>query len=210
MPNGLVFFRPKANKLNCKLLLLLLFLHNKNLECFKNAESMTVIDKKGRNVRTYCAEEILIIFVKHNWYWWRSCICCLSLEPGLFSQSSPLHTALHPYVGTPNLIKSQSDFGKRVPKKLNTCLNHSCFFSMKACLNFSVCSARVRLFPSFLLLDVCSDGSPNIWVWFQFSVGTRSHCHWIKYLWCRVHKSFITAGSWYLIWHKVTVAQGEQ
>lgn len=64
MPNSLVFFRPKANKLNGELLLRLLFLHSKNLECLKNAESMTVIDKKRRNVRTYCAEEILIIFVK--------------------------------------------------------------------------------------------------------------------------------------------------
>lgn len=62
MPKSLVFFRPKANKLN----LLLLFLHSKDLECLKNAESMRVIDKKSRSVRTYCAEEILIIFVKQN------------------------------------------------------------------------------------------------------------------------------------------------
>lgn len=74
MPNSLMFFRPKAKKLNCELLLLLLFLHSKypdldaqDLECFKNAESMRVIDKKSRNLRTYCAEEILIIFVKQKW-----------------------------------------------------------------------------------------------------------------------------------------------
>lgn len=72
------------------------------------------------------------------------------------------------------LVKSQSNFKERDPKKLNSCLNHSCFnfFSVKAYLNFSVYSAWVRLFSSFLLLDVCSDGSPNTWVWFQFIVGT--------------------------------------
>lgn len=59
MLNSLVFFRPKANKLNCELITVssyyYLFLHSKNLECFKNAENMTVIDKKRRNVRTFCA-----------------------------------------------------------------------------------------------------------------------------------------------------------
>lgn len=66
MPNSLVVFRSKANKMSCDVLLLLLFLHSKNLECFKNAENMTVIDKKRRDVRRCCAEEILIIFINQN------------------------------------------------------------------------------------------------------------------------------------------------
>jgi len=66
MPNSLVFFRSKANKMSCELSLLLPFLHSKNLDCFKNAENMTVIDKKTREVRRYCAEEVLIILIIQN------------------------------------------------------------------------------------------------------------------------------------------------
>lgn len=83
----------------------------------------------------------------------------LQFEPEarvVFSAMTLAHFALHPYVEAQNLVKSQSDFKENDPKKLNSCLNHSCFnfFSVKAHLSFSVCRAYVSLFPSFLLLDV--------------------------------------------------------
>lgn len=64
MPNSLVFFRPEANKLNCELLLLLLFLHSKDLECFKNAESMRVIDKKKQECKDILCWRNLNYFCK--------------------------------------------------------------------------------------------------------------------------------------------------
>lgn len=47
MPNSLILFRSKANKMSCEFLLFLLFLHCENVECFKNAENMAVIDQQG-------------------------------------------------------------------------------------------------------------------------------------------------------------------
>lgn len=56
----------------------------------------------------------------------------LQFEPGaraVLSTMTLTCSALHPYVGTPNLIKSQSDFKERDRKKLSSCLNHSCFLT---------------------------------------------------------------------------------
>lgn len=56
----------------------------------------------------------------------------LQFEPGARAVLSAMIltcSALHPYIGTPNLIKSQSDFKERDPKKLSSCLNHSCFLT---------------------------------------------------------------------------------
>lgn len=96
MPNSLVFFRSKANKTSCELFLFL-FLHSKNVECFKNAENMTVVDKTRKDVWRYCAEEILIIFIKQILYWRRSGICNFSQEPGLsFLSQDPCTLCLSP------------------------------------------------------------------------------------------------------------------
>lgn len=78
LPNSLVFFRSKANKMSCEFLLLLLFLRSENLERVTNAENMTVIDKGRRDVRRYCAEEVLMSFINQNCYQRGSCICHLS------------------------------------------------------------------------------------------------------------------------------------
>lgn len=162
MPNSLVFFRSKANKIIYELLLLLLFLHSKNLECFKNAENMTVIDKKRRDVRRYCAEEIVIIFIKQNWYWYRSCICNLSQKPGLsFLSQDPSHSAFHPYGRTPNLVKSQSDFKETYPKKLSSCLNFLFLtFSQRKCVLFLGCVRCTCEAASI----VCVTGSVHWWI----------------------------------------------
>lgn len=67
LPNSLVFFRSRANKMSCEFLLLLLFLRSKNLECFTNAENMTVIDRERRAVRRYCAQEVLMSSIQQIW-----------------------------------------------------------------------------------------------------------------------------------------------
>lgn len=50
LPSSLVFLRSKANKMSCEFLLFL-FLRSENLECFANAENMTVIDKGRWDVK---------------------------------------------------------------------------------------------------------------------------------------------------------------
>lgn len=141
----------------------------------------------------------------------------LQFEPGaraVFSTMTLIY-CLYPHVATPNLIKSHSDFKERDPKKLNSCLNHSCFnfFSVKACLNCSACSASCEAlsicFFFFFLLHVCSDGSPSHMGLVPVQCGHMTIVIELS-ISGGVHMSFLTVGSWYIIWHEVTVAQREQ